>query len=732
MPLRSFSQAETVLTERRRLERPLLAMVWLGAAALSMVEQSALYLLAATVAVVVNMLAVRRNREIYLRHALINVAVVLASVVLLAELFLGNKDIKLALGHYLILIQLCKLFERKTNRDYVQLLILSSLVMIVGALMCSDLWFAVVLVVYLVLVCYATMVFTLKRGLDVAAHAALTAEDGPVAPHQVAWNVTRRWPGRTLGRYVAISLTGMLIVGAILFLVAPRSGLWAQMSGDLGDSATSPPKLGRAVNLRPGIQGIMEVTRSGGAVSPYMRGRVYYGYSDSRWHSAARPDATNPERPNSRLIDTLGGIPADAPVQEITLLRASLLPRIFVPPHAASVTSSGAEVMAFDGIYRLPRADARGGREVSYTVRVWPARLHGMAQDGWLPETERLADVEIHPRVRALARTWCADLLDKSPPGGVMSDETARRIAEHLTNRLREHCTYTLDLTDASGSRDGVEDFLFHLKRGHCVYFASALTVMCRSLGVRARYVDGFRVDNPKDARTFTVRQKDGHAWTEVYFRSGGWAVFDATPAGAGADAGAELGWIGRAWAAMKLYWQENVLEYDLASRKQIAKAMRDAWTAFTRALAAAVDTLKMSLIKLLVRGRVDRVLFHLAVGICLLGLAIEVVLVVRVFRRRGRHRHLVEIGQAIPPKQFDFARRLFALFEKHALKWHHDLTPRQWSRRAADQLHLPTGDVDRLVSLYYRLRWGHMPADSDELARANDTVDLFARQLAD
>ena len=137
--------------------------------------------------------------------------------------------------------------------------------------------------------------------------------------------------------------------------------------------------------------------------------------------------------------------------------------------------------MAFDGIYRLPRADARGGREVSYTVRVWPARLHGMAQDGWLPETERLADVEIHPRVRALARTWCADLLDKSPPGGVMSDETARRIAEHLTNRLREHCTYTLDLTDASGSRDGVEDFLFHLKRGHCVACAMSLADAERS-----------------------------------------------------------------------------------------------------------------------------------------------------------------------------------------------------------------------------------------------------------
>ena len=729
MPVRSFSQADMVLTKRRRLERPLLAMIWLGAAALSTIEGAALYLLVTTAVVGANVVAGRRNREIYVRRGLINAAVLLASMVLLAELLLGNKDVKLALGHYLILIQLCKLFERKANRDYVQLLILSGLVMIVATLLCSELWFAVVLVAYLALACYSAMVFTLKRGLDAAARATLATEPGPIEPHQVARNVTRRWPGRTLRRYLVISLAGMLIVGVILFLVAPRGKLWDLAGiGPLADSSMSaPPKLGQARNITLSNRAVMRVTQRGGRVSPYMRGKVFYSYKNSRWSSTGIGWWVEPATAdNTDLI-------AEAVVQEITMA-PHLLPTLFVAQPALRVESDEGTVRSFGENWQLAMRE-RPDRSIRYRVRVLPAvpgdRAARHTTHLWPPGINPRKGVEVKEKVRKLAETWCADLIDDHSAAVAPSDETAMLIAARLAERLKQRCTYALDLTDASGDRDGIEDFLFHLRRGHCEYFASALTVMCRHLGVRARLATGFRPEAGGQDGTCIVRQRDGHAWTEVYLRSRGWVVFDATPAGGAGAAETGTNWLSSIWASLESFWQEKVLEYDSLTRRSLAKWLYDTWSAATQAVARAAGDLKMSLGKLLVSGKVDRALFHLAIAICLLGLAIEIVLVVRITRRRGRRNRLIAAGQAVPWKQFEFARRLFALFEKHAQRRRGQQTPRQWAREAAETLKLHAGHVDELVDLYYRLRWGRLAAGGDELVQAAGRVDRFASQLA-
>jgi hypothetical protein len=60
---------------------------------------------------------------------------------------------------------------------------------------------------------------------------------------------------------------------------------------------------------------------------------------------------------------------------------------------------------------------------------------------------------------------------------------------------LRSAFTYTLDLTDAAKLKrdeDPMVAFLYDLKRGHCEYFAGAMTLMCQSLGMHERVVIGF------------------------------------------------------------------------------------------------------------------------------------------------------------------------------------------------------------------------------------------------
>ncbi|MCL2866189.1 MAG: DUF3488 and transglutaminase-like domain-containing protein [Clostridia bacterium] len=99
-----------------------------------------------------------------------------------------------------------------------------------------------------------------------------------------------------------------------------------------------------------------------------------------------------------------------------------------------------------------------------------------------------------------------------------------------LQNYLARHFKYTLSPEPAQDNVDFVTYFLLRGKEGYCVYFASAMTVLCRTLGLPARYIEGFLVE-PDASGVAYVTGKDAHAWTEVYFKGFGWLTFDATPA---------------------------------------------------------------------------------------------------------------------------------------------------------------------------------------------------------
>lgn len=90
---------------------------------------------------------------------------------------------------------------------------------------------------------------------------------------------------------------------------------------------------------------------------------------------------------------------------------------------------------------------------------------------------------------------------------------------------------YNLKAETPSEDTDGVAYFLFETREGVCTSFASATAVMLRSVGVPARlntgYLEGVL---DKDTGSYTLRAKDYHARTEVYFPGYGWVEFSATP----------------------------------------------------------------------------------------------------------------------------------------------------------------------------------------------------------
>jgi len=90
---------------------------------------------------------------------------------------------------------------------------------------------------------------------------------------------------------------------------------------------------------------------------------------------------------------------------------------------------------------------------------------------------------------------------------------------------------YTLDVIAPPPDADLVDYFLFDLQRGYCDYFASAMVVMARAIGLPARLAAGYLQQPADDDGVQTIRQANAHSWAEVYFAGIGWVEFEPTPA---------------------------------------------------------------------------------------------------------------------------------------------------------------------------------------------------------
>jgi hypothetical protein len=103
------------------------------------------------------------------------------------------------------------------------------------------------------------------------------------------------------------------------------------------------------------------------------------------------------------------------------------------------------------------------------------------------------------------------------------------------------------------------------------------MTVMLRTLGIPARIVNGFQSGtfNPI-SEMFVIRESDAHSWVEAYEPRLGWITFDPTPP---APRSGSLGLFGQAAMyldAAETFWQEWVVNYDLARQITLAEGLEE------------------------------------------------------------------------------------------------------------------------------------------------------------
>ena len=122
-----------------------------------------------------------------------------------------------------------------------------------------------------------------------------------------------------------------------------------------------------------------------------------------------------------------------------------------------------------------------------------------------------------HPETVALARSWQAAGL------------APRAIIDRALRLLREgDFTYTLSPQSTRG--DSVDFLLFESREGFCEHYAAALAVLARAAGIPARIVTGYQGGTLNQVGNYyTIRQRDAHAWVEIWDAEQGWRRVDPT-----------------------------------------------------------------------------------------------------------------------------------------------------------------------------------------------------------
>lgn len=327
-----------------------------------------------------------------------------------------------------------------------------------------------------------------------------------------------------------------------------------------------------------------------------------------------------------------------------------------------------------------------------------------------------------------------------SPAAG--NEKLSRRYIDQLTRYLRDsgEYRYSLDTSPRDPKLDPVEDFVTNRKAGHCEYFASALALMLRCVGVPSRLVSGFKGGNVNAiSGAFEVEQRHAHVWVEAFIESkngwGYWTIVDPTPASRDASVQSFASRIGAAHdlaSVVSSTWSRLInIDYDAQENSfyfPILTAARNWWNpkAGSRPLlaivyAAIVDFVTDPTQWFTVRG--------LLVAASFLVILAGVLFVVRHRRRFwDRLRNLGRRGDYERQIRIAFYERFEELCRQLGLVRPRTQTQREFAVTVGPRIRQVIDSPDglpelppRLVEFFYRARFGEeelSPPVIDELNR--------------
>jgi transglutaminase-like putative cysteine protease len=327
--------------------------------------------------------------------------------------------------------------------------------------------------------------------------------------------------GLVLLRVVVISLTLLFAGGAVYGVTQYESQVenWAMQFVQRHHNSTqheigfaTATQLSTVFNPEESIDRVFVI--DGQIKDPHLRIASFYFYQSQQWFPLIADRAYAPTSQSGSFAKGGKNVLTFHRLADTTDLLAT-------PVTAAAVGSE--DPLEEDGSATI--RDTRSGSFAPYQVidsgLPNPAKLNFEKLSAKSRGQLLAIPSEMDPQVSEIAKRAAGD------------GKPARQLMR-IVKYLQEHHAYSLSY-DPHGA-EPLNDFILHGRAAHCQYFASAMVVMARAVGIPARYVGGFYAHEPYGNGQTVVRQRDAHAWAECWLDGVGWVTVDATPAGGRPD----------------------------------------------------------------------------------------------------------------------------------------------------------------------------------------------------
>jgi len=540
------------------------------------------------------------------RYSLVwNVLTIIVLGKTLADIALGESVLMNAID-FVLFLGINKLFNRWRSNDYQQLYVVSLLQMIAATTLSTDPVFGLLFIVYVIAITWTLILFHLKREMEgnLLLKYGESLEAIPVKVDRTL-NSTRLVGPRFLIVTSGVSL--LIFAGAALFFfLFPRIGfrLFQQTrAGIVMAGFNDQVQLGQFGLIKDNPTVVMRVEfdkkNARDLVPPYWRGIAFDTYDGKRWFkSVLRPKTTLARYGREVLLNRrFNGNGAKAvqhiyldPMEQRVIFGLDRIIRLELPVSNAALPRRHRAIQR--DVYGDLFYEQLDEIAFKYTVESQRPKIPGsllkMPLEAYRSEQQKLAErgyapylqlpKQLPPKIRELARPIVGDA------------STVSGAVDRIERHLKLNYDYTLNLK----RRDGLsplQDFLFEQKRGHCEYFATAMVVLLRSVGIGARLVNGFHGGEWNDYGGYlAVTQGNAHSWVEVKLSeedctdkpcswSNRWWTRDPTPAAATGPKTSGLLDRFRQYAdAFRMRWYKYVIEYDLEQQVGFLAALRETW----------------------------------------------------------------------------------------------------------------------------------------------------------
>ncbi len=638
----------------------------------------------------------------------------------------------LAVVHFLIVAMLVRFYSASSDRDALFLSMLAFAAILAAAILTVDTLF-LTLFFFFLLSGVATFI-----GLELRRGAA-----GAVSP-ALALRETERKLNRSLSLAALSVAIGAILLGGMFFFFFPRfnAGYMGRVSFNpsLMTGFTEDVELGQIGEIKKSSEVVMRVETGKPIGYEWLRWRgiALTTFDGKRWSSSSGSTQILGVKPD-------GWIHTPEAAQKENNSGRTVRYTVFLEPVATNAIFVPGRVLSLQGNFSGGSANSFAALQRNYLAMDATETLKNPFRNFTAIRYTGIS--RLPPRdaakLRAAGTTYPSDITStylQLPVGlDLRIPELARGITRNvktpfdktigIESYLRTRYAYTLNLTGKPG-QDPLARFLFETRAGHCEYFASAMAIMLRTLGIPSREVNGFLPGEYNDlAGDYIVRASDAHSWVEVYFPGNGWQVFDPTPASLQSGSGLlvrltlYIDW-------MQITWNDWVIGYDFAHQVALAQNLQRssknwgesarAW--FDRQQQEGKQWLKSWQLQ---HGSLGYLLPVVLVAL-LLGLRYnvpaEVVRRVRLFLRI----HAAKSGSSDPQLASRLYAELLRILARRGLLRNEAQTPLEFASAVLLPQLAPA--VQEFTQLYVHARFGGAPCDTTRLGQLLDQVRAASR----